>query len=96
MKTAHITISGKVWGVGFRYFAVQRAREHNIYGTVSNKQTKINEDDRKEVEIFCQGEDKNLDKFILEIKKGPSRSVITKFNIELVDRDKFVDFRIVY
>ena len=75
METYNLLLSGRVQGVGFRYFAEARAERYNIKGYVRNTY------DNK-VEIVCQGEPDNLDKFILEVKNGPSFSHITNVEME--------------
>ncbi len=89
-KTFQILLSGRVQGVGFRYFAEARASRYNIKGYVRN----IYDD---KVEIFCQGETGNLDKFILEVKKGPSFSHITHVDMEEIKDSPIYDsFEIKY
>ena len=75
--TYNLLLSGRVQGVGFRYFAQARAVRYNIKGYVRNTY------DNK-VEVVCQGELDNLDKFILEVKNGPSFSHITNAEMEEV------------
>ena len=38
-KKIHIVITGKVQGIGFRYWLYQIANEKNVYGWVKNKNT---------------------------------------------------------
>jgi acylphosphatase len=88
--TFNLLLSGRVQGVGFRYFAQIRAARYNIKGYVRNI------DDNK-VEIVCQGEPGNLDKFILEVKNGPSFSHIANVEIEeIIDSQVFDVFEIKY
>jgi acylphosphatase len=84
IKTFRILISGRVQGVGFRYFAHDRAMQFMIKGYVQNTL------DNK-VEIICQGQKNDLDKFIISVKKGPALSFISGFILEEV-----VDFSIYY
>jgi acylphosphatase len=89
-KTFQILLSGRVQGVGFRYFAEARASRYNITGYVRNTY-----DDK--VEIICQGEPDNLNKFILEVKKGPSFSHTTRVDMEEVKDSPIYDsFEIKY
>jgi acylphosphatase len=90
MKTFQILLSGRVQGVGFRYFAEARAERYNITGYVKNTY-------ENKVEILCQGETHNLDKFILEVKKGPSFSHITHADMEEIKDSPIYDsFEIKY
>ena len=75
LKTFKILLSGRVQGVGFRYFAEDRAFKHNIKGYVRNTR------DNK-VEVVCQGLKKDLDFFISEIKRGPAFCRVTGFDIQ--------------
>ncbi len=76
-KTYNILLSGRVQGVGFRYFAEKFAERYNVKGYVKNTF------DNK-VEIVCQGEPDSLNNFISEVKNGPSFSHITKVDMEEV------------
>jgi acylphosphatase len=90
MKTFQILLSGRVQGVGFRYFAEARASRYNITGYARNTY-----DDK--VEIVCQGEPDNLDKFILGVKKGPSFSHVTHVDTEEIKNSPIYDsFEIQY
>jgi len=90
IETYNLLLSGRVQGVGFRYFAERRAARYNIKGYVRNTY------DNK-VEIVCQGLAINLDKFILEVKNGPSFSHINKVDIdEIKDAPIYDTFEIKY
>lgn len=75
VKTYKILLSGRVQGVGFRFFVEPRAKKYNIAGYVRNMF------DNK-VEVVCQGEKENLELFIKEIKKGPTFSIVRNVDIE--------------
>jgi acylphosphatase len=77
IKTFRILVSGRVQGVGFRYFAHDRAVQLMVKGYVQNTP------DNK-VEVICQGQKNNLDLFILSVKKGPALSFISEFLLEEV------------
>ena len=88
--TYNLLLSGRVQGVGFRYFAEARASRYNIKGYVKNIY------DNK-VEIVCQGDPDNLDKFIIEVKNGPSFSHITNVEMEeITDAPVYNVFEIKY
>ena len=65
--TVNMKITGKVQGVGFRYFVLQQAQELGIKGWVSNKSN-------GDVEALAQGEKADLEQFIAKVKEGPSFS----------------------
>ena len=75
MKKIHITISGKVQGVGFRYWLYQKSNERNVYGWVKNKIT-------GEVEALLIGDYKDVDEILELCKKGPLSSRVTKIKIQ--------------
>lgn len=65
MKSVRIKVYGRVQNVGFRYFAIKEAEKHGMNGFVKNESD-------GSVLIEAEGEEINLDKFILEIKQGPN------------------------
>jgi len=67
--TVNIKITGKVQGVGFRYFVLRQAQELGITGWVSNKPN-------GDVEALAQGEKADLEQFIAKVKQGPSFSSV--------------------
>jgi acylphosphatase len=75
VKTFKILLSGRVQGVGFRFFVEPRAKKYNIAGYVRNTFN-------NKVEVVCQGEKENLELFIKEIKKGPTFSIVRNVDIE--------------
>jgi len=90
VKTFKILLSGRVQGVGFRYFTESRAQKYNIRGYVRNTR------DNK-VEIVCQGEEEDLDQFIENVKRGPAFSVVTDVNIEEIKNCKtYSSFDIIF
>ena len=62
-KRRHITVSGRVQGVGFRYFVIQKANECQLTGWVKNLPN-------GKVEIEAEGEDQDLDCFVDYLKLG--------------------------
>ena len=58
-----IVISGRVQGVGFRFFAQHNAIKYSLTGYVRNM-------DNGMVELQIQGSDNNITKFLSVIKKG--------------------------
>ncbi len=72
--SAHILVSGRVQGVGFRFFARRMAERYSISGYVKNC------DDGK-VEITAEGIRDNLEHFIAEIWRGPSYSEVSDVNV---------------
>lgn len=87
MKAFRIVIKGVVQGVGFRYFARMRANRLNICGWVRNCPD-------GSVEIHCEGEESNLQKFIEEIRKGPAGVIVNSFEVVEADADFYYGFEI--
>jgi acylphosphatase len=70
----HLVISGRVQGVGFRYWLRNMAIEKNIFGWVKNK---ISGD----VEALIIGNEKEVGDLIKLCKKGPSASKVNYVEI---------------
>jgi acylphosphatase len=90
IKTYNVLISGRVQGVGFRYFAVSVAEKYDVMGFVKNVPG-------GKVEIVCQGEEDELKSFLEEVRKGPAFSVITNaVTREIPEHKKYNSFEIRY
>ena len=86
MKSIEIRIGGRVQGVGFRYFALHKAKELQVAGWVKNTS------DGK-VEIEASGEPERIDVFVDWMKIGPQRCRIDLFVVnEIVPSRNFTDF----
>jgi len=57
-------VTGRVQGVGFRFFAQDRAREHGLSGSVRNLPD-------GSVEVEAEGARPALDAFLGELHQGP-------------------------
>ena len=80
MKKVHIVISGKVQGVGFRYWLYKNSNERNVHGWVKNK---FNGD----VEAVLIGSYKNVDEILELCKKGPLSSKVTYIKIQNYEQE---------
>jgi acylphosphatase len=60
-------LSGRVQGVGFRYFAQDAARREGLHGYVLNR-------DDGSVEAVAEGEVESVDRFERALRRGPSRA----------------------
>ncbi len=90
IKTYEVILSGRVQGVGFRYFAESIAGKYGIRGYVKNTFN-------GKVEVICQGEEEDLKNFIEEVKKGPAFSAVADVEIEETkDSKKYNIFEIKY
>ncbi len=89
-RTYRVVLSGRVQGVGFRYFAEDQAQNYNIKGYVKNTYN-------NKVEVLCQGKQKELDLFILMLKKGPTFANVTEIKIDPVENPaKYEYFEVRY
>jgi acylphosphatase len=90
MKAFHITLEGKVQGVGFRYFVRQKALELGLTGWVRNKTD-------GSVEVETEGTEAMLSFFIDLLKTGNSRSRIDRVSVtELPELPHYSSFFIKY
>ena len=71
----HIVITGKVQGVGFRYWLCKAAVRNNINGWVKNKIS-------GEVEALLIGNAVKIDNLIKLCEKGPPSSKVTMIKVQ--------------
>lgn len=74
-------VSGRVQGVGFRYFAQDAARREGLHGYVMNR-------DDGAVEAVAEGDEESLERFERALRRGPSRSRIENVVIDEVSPDQ--------
>jgi len=85
----HLVISGKVQGVGFRYWLQRLAIEKNICGWVKNKTS-------GNVEVLIVGEEKKVQELIKLCEMGPGSAKIDYVQINDYNKDYIKkDFDIV-
>ena len=90
IKTYRVLLSGRVQGVGFRYFTRSVAEKYSVKGYVKNTPA-------GKVEILCQGEEEEVRVFIDEVGKGPAFSVISDIvTDEVADNKVYNIFEIKY
>lgn len=65
IKRVQAIVSGRVQGVGYRYFVAHAAHRLELKGTVRNLPG-------GEVEAIAEGEEANLQLFLEELRQGPS------------------------
>lgn len=88
-KRLHVFYSGRVQGIGFRYTALDIARQLKVCGWVSNL-------DDGRVEIVAESSEDVLNSFLEEINQHFSR-YISDANIEwLPASGEFSDFQISF
>ncbi|WP_071396151.1 acylphosphatase [Bacillus tuaregi] len=90
MIQLHIIVSGKVQGVGYRYFSQMKAVQYGVTGWAKNLA-----DDS--VEIIAVGSKDQLDPFVEELRIGNPFSKITDMEItESEVTENFHSFTIKY
>ena len=83
-----VIISGRVQGVGYRFFAVEEAERLGIQGWVRNMP-----DGRVEVEV--QGLPDAVEDLLDELRNGPRLSHVTDMDVQDINcESKHVGFRI--
>jgi acylphosphatase len=75
MRQAHIFISGRVQGVGYRYFVKENARKLDLTGWVRNTKD-------GGVEAVFQGDEKRIEQLIGLCKKGPFMADVEHLGFE--------------
>jgi acylphosphatase len=78
METYRYIVSGRVQGVGFRYFARRIAEAFDIGGSVRNRSDGT-------VEIVASGSAENLRSFREQIEIGPDGSRVDRIDTEVHD-----------
>ena len=79
MKTLKVQVTGRVQGVGFRYFVKTHADNLNISGYAKNLTN-------GQVEVIMQGEADSIDALLAKIELGPSYSEVASVDsFEIMD-----------
>nr|WP_235794544.1 acylphosphatase [Virgibacillus sp. NKC19-16] len=76
----HLVISGHVQGVGFRYSAMQKAKEFKLNGWVRNKENGT-------VELEVEGDGNQINLYMDELKNGFNRFIQVD-NIEITSQQE--------
>jgi acylphosphatase len=86
IKRVHCVVTGRVQGVGFRYFTQEQAAGHGLNGWVRNLYD-------GSVELEAEGEEDILEKFLRRIKEGPSFGCVADMKTQSIpvkdDKDGF-------
>ena len=69
IEELHAYVYGRVQGVGFRYFVVQKAHELALRGYARN-------DSDGSVEVLAQGPRPALERLLLSLRRGPSAAQV--------------------
>lgn len=71
----HAYVSGRVQGVGFRYFVMQTAMERKLSGWVRNLY-----DGR--VEVMAEGEHEAINGLLIQLRRGPVSAVVEDVKVD--------------
>ena len=80
----NLRISGRVQGVGFRFYLERKAREFNVTGWVRNRRD-------GSVEAVVQGAPGAVDAMIAWTRRGPSSAVVSEVKITEINGE-YADF----
>lgn len=84
----HATLSGRVQGVGFRYFVLQAAQEVNLTGWVRNLQG-------GRVEVMAEGSHTSLNSLLAKLRIGPTSAVVEDIDYDFsASMNEFDRFRV--
>ncbi len=87
---AHIIVSGRVQGVGYRYFVTKLARKYQLNGWVKNLHT-------GEVEIEIEGARGLIESLIKELPSGNPQAWVNNVDIKWEPyRGAYTGFDITY
>lgn len=91
MATMEIRITGRVQGVGFRYFTLKAAQEWRIKGWVKNLPD-------GSVLLRAVGDDSAMAQFRLRLRQGPRFGRVDLLEETLLSPDEscFPDFKVIH
>lgn len=88
-QRCHAYLSGRVQGVGFRFFTLRAAQDLGLTGWVRNLW-----DGR--VEVVAEGEFQALNRFLGELRKGPISSSVDDVEVEFLEaQGDFSSFKVL-
>lgn len=91
MISARITVHGRVQGVYFRAFTIQHARQLGLTGWARNAT------EWDTVEICAEGDQKQIEQLIENLKVGPPSSRVDEVRTDLSEyTGSYSDFNIRY
>ena len=87
MIARRAVLSGRVQGVGFRFFAERVARDTGVTGWVRNRPDGT-------VETVVEGEKESVARYLERLRQGPAGSGVTSVAEEAVSPGGFQSFEI--
>ena len=83
----HYLVSGRVQGVGFRFFAYEAATREHVHGWARNRLDGT-------VEILAEGSEESIRRFERAIRQGPPSAQVTGFAVTPVADEGHTGFSI--
>lgn len=84
----HATVEGRVQGVGFRYFVIERALALDLTGWVRNRWDET-------VEVLAEGAPGALQQLLAHLQRGPASSYVSAVKADwLPATGEFTEFRL--
>lgn len=81
-------VSGRVQGVGFRFFVQQAAQSLGLNGWVRNRWDET-------VELTAEGERAQLEKLLQQVQRGPASAFVRQVEVEWLPAEgNFKDFHV--
>ena len=77
LVSRRLLVSGRVQGVGFRWFAIERASLEGITGWVRNLPG-------GEVEVVAEGEAEAMERFERALRQGPGRARVDDVAVDIL------------
>jgi acylphosphatase len=77
-------MSGRVQGVGFRYFTLDAARHEGLHGYVTNR-------DDGSVEAVAEGDAESLERFERALRRGPSQARVERVLVDEIEPRMMTD-----
>lgn len=81
-----VIVSGRVQGVGFRYFTSRQAQKLSLTGHAKNLES-------GQVEVLLFGEKHNVDKMLLWLETGPDTAIVDSTQSTPITYNNQADFR---
>ncbi|MFL5297744.1 MAG: acylphosphatase [Phenylobacterium sp.] len=83
---AKLMVEGRVQGVGYRWWTVERAREFGLSGWVRNRPD-------RSVEILAIGDEAGIQRLFDACREGPAGAVVRAVRLEAAEDDGSDGFR---
>lgn len=90
MPLFEIKVTGRVQGVGFRYYAQKQAKLFGLTGWVKNLSD-------GSVQVMVQGEKPEINTFVDYLRIGPSMARVQNISISKIEKaEDFAEFNVRY